>query len=226
MLAIAGLALAASPATAATPIVSENWQNPVDDSDGLRLDDTSNFTGWEFTQGGANIFVQRHHGDQWMPQAGLSPNIGVQFEWAGEYAAYDTTHNWSSADEYQVTLNATEMNWSNGNDRTVAIRIREVVPGAETFGTILWSDTALLPEYDADHAGAGDLWNANQQFTFNFNAADFTGGTEGTALSFEVGSEGNRGLTVDDIEFSLIPEPTSSALIGLGVFALLFRRRK
>ena len=228
-IATAALALSVNAET----ILSEDWQNRVGHF--TRLDDTTtNHPGWEFTQGNGNIFTHRHHDDfQGGPQDGLSPNEFLHLERAGEYASYDTTHNWSASDEYTVSFNATELMSSNSFERRVAFRIREVVPGAETYGTTLYSGFADLPEYDASHAGAGSVWNANQFFTFDFSAADFTGGTEGAALSFEIGSEEpspayRRGLVVDNIEFTLvpIPEPATTALLTLCGLTLVLRRRR
>ena len=87
ILKIAGLAtvLFAGPAFAATIILSEDWQSPMNGYDGGdRLDDTTDaFAGWDFTQGSGNIFVLRNHdqnSSNWGPQDGLNPNRQVQFE--------------------------------------------------------------------------------------------------------------------------------------------------
>jgi|AOAMet2_C49A8_35_1029299.scaffolds.fasta_scaffold04530_2 hypothetical protein len=223
-LAATGLALAASSATAATTILSEDWQNPSV-ANNLRLEATSNggFTGWEFPSN--NVFRLNHHANGAHPQDGLTPNQAVQFEWGNTYASYDTTHTWSASDVYQVTLNATESSWSSGSDRKTGIRIREV----ET-GTVVYTAEVTLPEYDAAHSGAGNNWNANQLFTFDFDAGDFAGGNEGNTLEFGVANiddaTSNRGSFVDNINFTLVPEPTTTALLGLGGLALILRRRK
>jgi hypothetical protein len=226
-LAAAGFALVASTANAAV-IFSEDWQSPsIANDTQLTSVDNGGLTGWEF-QGASNIYRLRHQGDT--PQDGLSPNQALNFEWGNSYAAYDTTQTWSSADAYQVTMNATENNWSNASVRTIGIRIREV----ET-NTVLYTAQLDLAEYDAAHAGTGDFWAANQFLTFDFDAGDFAGGTEGNTLEFGVtnidntGGPDNRGASVDNITFSLanpIPEPATTALLGLGGLALILRRRK
>ena len=238
--ATAGLALTAISATAATTILSEDWQNPSV-ANGLRVGSTGGetnqgFTGWTFP--GNNVNRISHHGSSAAPQDGLSPNQTLQFEWADAYSSYDTTHNWASDDVYNVSFNATETSWSGTSDRYIGIRIRE------TGGGLLWQGHVAQPEYDAAHAGAGDVWSAAQTFSMDFSAADFgtvfqTGaGTEGTLITFEVGgvskdlvdgssyANSNRGNYVDNIEFTLVPEPTTTALLGLGGLALILRRRK
>jgi hypothetical protein len=226
-LAATGLALAASSATAATTIVSEDWQSPATaNNTQLTSGDNGGFTGWEF-QGASNIYKLRHHGDA--PQDGLTPNQVLNFEWGNNYAAYDTTQTWSASDVYQVTMNATENNWSNASVRTIGIRIREVETNA-----VLYTAQVDLAEYDAAHAGAGDFWSAGQLITFDFDAGDFAGGTEGNTLEFGVTNIDNtaldnRGASVDNIVFELadpVPEPASTALLGLGGLALILRRRR
>ena len=146
--------------------------------------------------------------------------------------------NWASDDVYNVSFNATETSWSGNRDRYIGIRIRE------TGGGLLWQGHAKQPEYDAAHAGNGNSWSSAQTFSMDFSAADFgtvfqTGaGTEGTLLTFEVGgvtkdlvdgssyANSNRGNYVDNIVFTLVPEPTTTALLGLGGLALILRRRK
>lgn len=242
-LAATGLALAASTATAATTIVSEDWQNPSV-ANNLRVGSTGGetnqgFTGWVFP--GNNVTRINHHSTSAHPQDGLSPNQALQFEWADAYASYDTTHNWAVDDVYNVSFNATETSWNAQNDRYIGIRIRE------TGGGLLWQGHVTLPEFDAANAGPGDSWSAAQTFSMDFSAADFgtvfqTGaGTAGSLITFEIGGatkdlvdgstypNSNRGNYVDNIVFELadpIPEPASTALLGLGGLALILRRRK
>jgi hypothetical protein len=227
--AMAGLAITAISANAATMIFSEDWQSPAI-ANGTRLELANNggLTGWVF-EGANNIYRLQHHDNGGAPQDGLTPNQTLQFEWGGSYASYDTSQTWSSSDVYQVTMNATELSWSSASTRTVGIRIREV----ET-DTRHYTAQVDLAEYDAAHAGAGDFWAANQLLTFDFDASDFAAGIEGNTLEFGVtnidntGTD-NRGAYVDNISFTLadpIPEPSIPAIIGLGGLALLLRRRK
>lgn len=235
-----GLALTAISANAATTILSEDWQNPTT-TNGQRVGSTSGetnqgFTGWTFP--GNNVTRINHESNGGTPQDGLSPNQSLQFEWSDAYASYDTTHNWANDDEFNVSFNATETSWSAGSDRYVGIRIRE------TGGDLLWQGHVQLAEYDAAHAGAGDVWSAAQTFSLGFTAADFgtvfqtTAGTEGSLFTFEIAgvtkdlvdgsnyANANRGLNVDNIVFTAVPEPTSTALICLGGLALILRRRR
>ena len=104
--------------------------------------------------------------------------------------------------------------------RFVEVEVRE------TGGGVLWTGQGSVPLYTADH-NAGDDWSAAQSFTWNFSPGDFGGGTEGTPLTFSVGSSAQRGLYVDNIVLSVIPEPSAAALLGLaGLGGLVLRRRR
>lgn len=227
-----GLALAASSANAATIILSEDFQAPV--ANNLRLDDTTtHYAGWQFTQGSGNIFVNRQSPANGLPGgADGAANQGIQFEWDGSNAEYDTAHTWSADDEFTLTFNATEMNWSNVSDRWMEIEITETFRdgSGNLTGTTLWTQNFELAQYDTAHDGSAEGWSAAQTFSVSFSAADFTGGTEGSALTFEVGGAGlggtNRGMYVDNINLTFVPEPTTTALLGLGGLALILRRRK
>ena len=229
---VGGAPLLMAMPTEAMTIVSEDWQTP-NVSTNTQLDDTATFAGWDFSDGGDNVFKLRDAGAG--GSGGLvggsegTANQALQFEWDGEFAAYDTTHNWANDDVYNVTFNATEQSWSSGSDRSVTVRIYEVSGVAnKQAGALLYSESVLLPQIDSNHDDSGEDWSASQTFSLDFDAGDFSGGTEGTALSFQIGGgglPGNRGTYVDNISFTLVPEPGSLALLGLGGLLIARRRR-
>lgn len=232
--AVLAFMLLATVSNAATVLINEDWQDP-DVAANLRLDDTSTFAGWRFTQGNGNIFRSVDTPANGLP-GGIdgTANQALQFEWSGSNAEYDTTHAWSASDEFSLSFNATEMNWGNANERYVRIEITETVRNGsgDLIGTMLLGQNIQLAQYDTAHDAAADDWSAAQTFNFNFSGADFTGGTAGSLLTFEIGSidppgaGAGRGLYVDNINLTLVPEPSVLSLIGLGALGLLFRRRR
>jgi len=206
---------------------------------GTRLDNSNAFTGWDFSGLSGNQAVSRRSNNQTDFTGSTSlPNQGIQFEWGNQYITYDTGHNWSSADVFSLSLNATEMNWGNANNRAVLLRLTET----GTSNT-LWSTYVELPEYDVNH-NAGDDWSAAQTFNLNILASNFVGGTEGSGITFGIaGSDGNktnaqftetvsdistgRGTYVDNINLTLVPEPSAAVLLGcLASMMLLVKRRR
>ena len=227
-LAATGLALAASSATAATTILSEDWQTP-NVANKTQLDDTNTFAGWKFIQGNGNVFKLKDTPDNGIPGgAEGSANQVLQFEWAGSAAEYDTGHNWSATDSFNVSFNATELNWSNQSDRTVVLSLTETSRdgGGNLIGTTVWTKEYALPEYDSNHDGAAEDWSLAQTFTDTIDASLWGAGTPGSALTLEVGSTDSRGLYIDNIVLDLVPEPSTTALLGLGSLALMLRRRR
>lgn len=238
LIAVFAVALAASSANAATTLLSENFESPAITSD-VNLDDFPNhLAGWTWNTNGSDQQVLHEYRDNDVPDGGSDTSRSLQFVYTERFGSKDTSHNWSSTDVFSVNMNATESNWSNGSERYVRMRIRE------TGGDIVYQADWHLPQYDAAN-NKGDDWSAAQTHTFNFSAADFDGsvygttvGTEGSALTFEIGSTrydlvdgsvysgSNRGLKVDNIVFSAVPEPSSTALLGLGGLALILRRRR
>jgi hypothetical protein len=111
--------------------------------------------------------------------------------------------------------------------------------GSPTGGGIAWSDTALATTYASgldlrvvlDTTGGTGTWNATW-FAKAPASSDFTEvlGTT-TLLSENINSVGiarsGQGFTADVTSFSLtaIPEPSAALLGGLGLLALLRRRR-
>lgn len=217
----------ATSANAATVLVDEDWQTTELTND-LSLDgNTTAHPGWIFTgAGGASstsFNVDTDFSNRGIPGgAEGSDNQAVRLNQNSGSASYDTGHSWSSTDEFSLTFNATEANWSNSSDRTATIEIKEIVSG-----DTLWTQDFVLPEYSLDHNESGEGWSAAQTFTVDFAATEFSGGTEGADLNFVMSSSGaQRGVMVDNINLTLVPEPSSTLLIGLGGLALILRRRR
>lgn len=229
------IALFVGSANGATTLVDEDWESPAIAFTGdQRVDNAANagfYPDWSFPSG--NTFNIRNG------SAGFPSGAGnvLQFEWTGTNATYDTGHNWAATDSFSLDFNASEQSWNSVRDRWIYVEVSETVSG-----TTLWSQFAELPEYDAGESN----FTAGETFSFNFLASGFSGGTEGSAITFEVGQLADaavlaindpvttandspiRGLAVDNILLTVeaVPEPSSFALIGLGGLALIMRRRK
>ncbi|MFC4991484.1 PEP-CTERM sorting domain-containing protein [Rubritalea tangerina] len=78
--------------------------------------------------------------------------------------------------------------------------------------------------------GGGDAWLVNGVDTLNSGSNNTEAITKNTVLSIEAlddGSNGNTRLEGFQVEFTTtIPEPSSTALLGLGALALLMHRKK
>lgn len=234
------------PAHSATTLINEDFQNanavgtqtgPILNN-GTRLDNTTAFSGWNLTSSGNQLVSRRSNSQADFPGSTSLPNQGIQFEWGNSYITYDTGHNWSSADEFTLSLNASEMNWGNANRRAVLLRFTET-----GSSNVIWSTYVELPEYDVN-ANAGDEWSAAQTFNLNIQASNFVGGTEGSGITFGIaGGDGSyndsqftetvanistgRGTYIDNINLTLVPEPSAALLLGsLGSVLLLARRRR
>lgn len=222
--AMGSLALATS-ANAATILVDEDWQTNALASELLLIGDTTSHPGWIFAGTGT------HNVDTDVSNRGIpggaegSNNQAVRLNDHADRASYDTGHSWSSTDEFSLTFNATEANWSNASARIATIEIKETLSG-----DTLWTQDFVIPEYDTDYNSSTEDWSLAQTFTVDFAATDFIGGTETSDLSFVMSSSNfggaQRGVMVDNINLTLVPEPSSTLLIGLGGLALILRRRR
>ena len=225
----AGLILAGT-AHASTVIIDEDFQSTIYSNDTHLLSSNSLFTGWSVTTGTTQRINTALHTNNEMPQGSESPNQGIQFEYkysesGAGWLSYATGYNWNSTDTYTLSLNATELNWNNGADRSIGFRIREAVSGDILYDTSSAGDL-FVAQFDSNHAGTGDDWSAGQLLTWNFSAGDFVGGTEGSAIIFDVQQvSGTRGTYVDNILLVAVPEPSAALLGGLGCLLLLRRRR-
>ncbi|WP_411847329.1 PEP-CTERM sorting domain-containing protein [Roseibacillus persicicus] len=105
------------------------------------------------------------------------------------------------------------------------------------FGTLTLASTALNSAiaYGTTQTFSMTV-NADGSASFSLDAASgtlpagslsslFTDSADGE-FYFVAYSQGNPGLSLGDVTITTIPEPSSAALLGLGGFALLLRRRK
>lgn len=182
-----------------TTLTSTNFQDMYDN-------------GWSFV-----IRARLEQGGQFVFVGGDNTNTGGGYNFAGDrrigasFAAVDTN-------TYSVTpvgTGGTAVNITNGilNDTYIRIVIESAANSTAATWSVFNDDTSALISSQ--------------------NLTDWTGGNTSTddSIGFMSGSSGgdNREVLYREVSLntgSLVPEPSSTALIGLGGIALLLRRRK
>jgi hypothetical protein len=210
--ALAGLALAAGSAHAATAITILN-------------------AGFENSGGGPAGGGTPAVVDDWTEETGSGEfldNAGTTNKPDADSVLYlntttaavnqDLGHNWSLSDSFTLDIIGHNPNWDQTGTFKVQLR--------QTDDTILWDSGDLNVDntvVGASYTGTGHIFN----WTFDASAFSGAGVLEGEQLNIRIASVTNT-TYIDDVSlsFDTVPEPSTTALLGLGGLALILRRRK
>ena len=98
-----------------------------------------------------------------------------------------------------------------------------VVLTAWGIGDSANQDTAFTGTYGADDQSGNTTFSSSPYVQFTFTA---DGSTDTLTLVAAPGTGGQNRSHFSGVSLSVVPEPSSSALLGLGGLALILRRRK
>lgn len=207
----------------ATPIAIPNgdFENGGGLSNGLHnvLNDWTEFK----DSGGSGAGVWIDHGPAHSPETDGAAYINDAFSGVHQ----NLSHNWSSSDIFQLGIIGFDASWRNGNvGDAFFIQLREI------DGTVLWDSGPQLVDGTTSgnsYTGTGHIFN------WNIDAGTFSGiagAVEGSQINiliqssdFYVPTTGASVPYVDDVTLSIVPEPSSLALLGLTGLCVLCRRR-
>lgn len=147
---------------------------------------------------------------------GSNPNQVARF-FQTSSLTQDLGTNWAAADTYDLSFNASETWWRTGaGGDSIEVKL------LQTDDTELWSSGVI--NLDGLHTGtAMPAWTAGQTFNYSIDASSFTAGTPGEELRIQIARAGGVSQ-VDNVSLTVIPEPASLGLLGVG--GLLMLRRK
>jgi hypothetical protein len=123
-------------------------------------------------------------------------------------------------------MNVAAMTWSGTLQRYVRPQLRE------QDGTILWApaadSTTAVPTISSGNPYGRQAWTSDNTFSWTIDASTFSGAgvTPGSLLDLRINSSAQRGLYFDNIVLTVVPEPASMALVGIGGLLLGLRRRR
>jgi hypothetical protein len=144
-------------------------------------------------------------------------NVGTGayvYSWGASVMPIDQTVSdpWTTASTIDISLTTAFVSWgSAANGHSVVVELFKASGGAALWSssTVGSTSTAVIHDWSID--------------------ASTLAATEGEDLNLKIGVLGN-GTLIDDVTLSVtaaaVPEPSTTALLGLGGLALILRRRK
>jgi hypothetical protein len=206
--ALAGLALATGAAHAATPITIlnagfENSSNSIGNGNNTDIDD------WSEDVGDAYVDT----GGSWTPETTDMLYI------SSASVNQDLSHNWSASDSFTLGIIAMNPSWNTGA-AGLRVQLRQA-----SDGTVLW-DSGLVDVSGTVVAGPA-YSGTGHELSWNIDASTFAGmgGVELSQINVRIAAESGT-VYADNVSLDLVPEPSTTALLGLGGLALILRRRK
>ena len=154
------------------------------------------FLGWTLTPG--TIAARADFRTDGFPGDPAIPNQALNLGNTSDTPIFDTTHTWAADDIYRLTLNASPQEWNGTSDRFIVPSI------LQQDNTLLWTSSEMMPK--SDPAFEHNPWTAAQTFTYIIKAKDFSTGTPGQPLRLKIAHSGQRGIYLDNITLSRLPE--------------------
>lgn len=206
-------ALALANAHAATIIINNS---DFEDPGIVAGSNTQTVTGWSGDS--TQEYIANPSGD-WGPVD--ITQVGY-FTGAADGIFQELNHNWSTTDKYTLTFDAYEAGWRTGTaGDTIQFQLRQ------TDGTLLWDSGQLnLDNTLTGTQGSITYGATSHAFSFNIDAAtDFVGGSSGEQIRIDIVANGDP-VWFDNISLTSVPEPSTSALVGLVGLGFILRRSR
>ncbi len=209
--ALAGLALAAGAAHAATPITILNagFENS---STSIGNGNNTDIADW--TEDVGDAFVDMN-GTTWVPEASDTLYIG------SASVNQDLSHNWSATDSFTLDLIAMNPRWSGGA-AGVRVQLRQA-----SDDVVLWDSGLVDVSGTVTTTAPATYTGTGHELSWNIDASTFITGSAGEQINVRIAAEAGT-VYADNVSlsFDTVPEPSTTALLGLGGLALILRRRK
>ncbi len=143
----------------------------------------------------------------WNTSFTITPTVGLELE------AFTLNYR---------AINASGVNQTNTKDAIVTLNIYE---GADTGGTLLGSFTDNIEDLGNSHPNGASGWTMA-----DIDLSSLAALSIGQAYTFHLttakdSTTGGNNWAIDDLKLTGIPEPSAALLGGLGLLALLRRRR-
>ena len=129
------------------------------------------------------------------------------YAWGTQSVEQDVSAAWTTADAIDISLDAASAFGHAGP--TLLVELRKA-----SDDSVLWDSTTL------------NLTNTLSTLSWSIDASTLAA-TAGEDLNLKItGSGSGAGIDNVSLEFNPVPEPSTTALLGLGGLALILRRRK
>ena len=130
------------------------------------------------------------------------------YAWGTQSVEQDVSAAWTTADAIDISLDAVNV-FGQGGAFSVLVELRKA-----SDNTVLWDSTSV------------SLTTTVSPLSWSIDASTLAA-IEGEDLNLKItGSGAGAGIDNVSLEFNPVPEPSTTALLGLGGLALILRRRK